>query len=95
MSKRTNKIYDVQLARYAWVAVEAESTKDAMKKAEEYLDNGTIDIGDLEDKFEDSDVYVAACETYSNEIDELDEDDVIYTDDGEKDYDEYVEELED
>lgn len=94
MSKRTNKIYNVQLARYAWVAVEAESTKDAMKKAEEYLDNDTIDIGDLEDKFEDSDVYVAACETYSNEIDEY-EADVIYTDDGEKDYYEYVEELED
>lgn len=95
MSKRTNKIYNVQLARYAWVAVEADSPSDAMEKAEEYLDNGTIDIGDLDEDFEDSEVDVNACESYSREIDDFHDDDVIYTDDGEKDYDEYVEELED
>ena len=42
--KRTNELYNVQLARYAWIAVEAESPQEAMKIAreadlEEYIDD--------------------------------------------------------
>lgn len=92
--KRTDKIYNVQLVRYAWVAVEADSPDDAIEKARNYLENGTIDIGDLEDKFEDSEVNVHACEIYYNEIDEYNVDDIIYTEDGEMTAEEYVEQLE-
>ena len=90
--KRTNELYNVQLARYAWIAVEAESPQEAMKIAreadlEEYIDD---------ENFDESDTYVAACETYSNELDEmyLKDDDYILTADGAITAKEYEEQLE-
>lgn len=92
--KRTNKIYNVQLAKYAVVAVEARSTNDAKKKAILYLSNGTISRNDIDAKFEESDVYFDACSPSSSCVDEYNKNTIIYTDDGEKRYDDYVNELE-
>lgn len=92
--KRTNKIYNVQLAKYAVLAVEARSINDAKKKVMLYLSNGTISRNDIDAKFKESDVYFNACRPSFTCVDEYNKNTIIYTDDGEKHYDEYVNELE-
>lgn len=77
MSKRTNKIYNVQVAQYAWMAVEADSPEEAMKLASRFTDEHITD-----EDFEDSEVSVAACETYYGDIDDYDSDERIFTADG-------------
>lgn len=87
MSKRTNKIYRVQLAKYAWINVEAHSPDEAMKIAE------NADLGnDIDDDFEDSDISVHSSESYGVDPDE--DMTVIFTKDGEMTYDEYMADVE-
>ena len=68
MSKRTNKIFNVQVVKYAWMAVEADSPGEAMELAKKYTDEYITDKD-----FEDSEVEVNACESYPSEIDDYDD----------------------
>lgn len=93
MAKRTNKIYNVQVVRYAWIAVEADNENEAMGIAQNSELENYID----DDEFEESEIDVFACETYSNVIDDmfLSDDDYILTKDGAMTAEEYRQELED
>lgn len=90
--KRTNNIYNVQVARYAWIAVEADNPKEAMQLA------GQTDLEECigNETFEDSDIYVESCETYSNEIDDmfLEDNEYVITTDGAMTVEEYCRQLE-
>lgn len=89
MSKRTNELYCVQIVRSAFVYVEADSPRDAMDIA------GEVACGELDDEdYWNSDEEVASVETYSHEIDDLDEDDRIFTREGEISYDDYADQVE-
>lgn len=77
MSKRTNKIFNVTVATYANMAVEAESPQEAMEIAEKYKDEYLT-----EEDFEDSEIEVESCETYSSTIDDYEEEETIYCKDG-------------
>jgi uncharacterized protein (UPF0212 family) len=92
MAKRTNKIYNVQVVRYAWIAVEAESENEAMSIAQNSELENYID----DDEFEESEIDVFACETYSNDINDmfLSDDDYVLTKDGAMTAEEYRQELE-
>lgn len=90
--KRTNNLYNVQVARYAWIAVEADSPQEAKEIArdtvlEDYLDD---------EAFEESEIAVDSCETYSNEIGDLylKDDDYVITADGAMTVEEYCQQLE-
>ena len=91
MAKRTNNLYNVQVVRYAWIAVEAESVNEAMGIAQNSELENYID----DNEFEESGIYVDACETYSNGIDDmfLSDDDYILTKDGAMTAEEYRNEL--
>lgn len=91
MAKRTNKIYNVQVVRYAWIAVEAESENEAMGIAQNSELENYID----DDEFEESEIDVFACETYAQGIDDmfLSDDDYILTKDGAMTAEEYRNEL--
>lgn len=90
--KRTNNLYNVQVARYAWIAVEADSPKEAMEIAGNTELEGYLD----DEAFEESEIAVDSCETYSNEIDEmcLKDDDYVITADGVMTVEEYCQQLE-
>ena len=92
MAKRTNNIYNVQVVRYAWIAVEAENESEAMGIAQNSELENYID----DDEFEDSEIDVYACETHSNGIDDmfLSDDDYILTKDGAMTAEKYRQELE-
>lgn len=77
MSKRTNKIFNVQVAQYVWMPVEADSPEEAMKLASRFTDEYITP-----EDFEDSEVSVAACETYPSGIDDYESDERIFTADG-------------
>lgn len=78
--KRTNKLYGVLVARYAWIYVEADSPQEAMKMA------GNADLASLipDEEFEESEIEVHSCNDYSEKIDEafLEDDEYIITVDG-------------
>ena len=59
----TNNIFCVTLAKYAHIYVEAESPQEAMKIAEKWTDE--VD----DEEFEDSEVGVVSCESYSSDAD--------------------------
>lgn len=88
MSNRTNKIFNVTVATYANMAVEAESPQEAMEIAEKYKDEYLT-----EEDFEDSDIEVDSCETYSRTIDDYETGDKIFCKDGVIDVFEYYEKL--
>lgn len=92
MTKRTNNIYNVQVVRNAWIAVEAENESEAMSIAQNVELENYID----DDEFEESEIDVFACETYSRGIDDmfLSDDDYILTKDGAMTAEEYRNELE-
>jgi len=77
MSKRTNKIFNVQVVQYAWMAVEADSPSEAMELAKKYTDEYIT-----EKDFEDSEVDVNACESYPSDIDDYEDGVNIFTADG-------------
>lgn len=91
MEKRTNKIYNVQVVRYAWIAVEAENENEAMGIAQNSELENYID----DEEFEESEIDVFACETHSNNTDDilLSDDDYILTKDGAMTAEEYRQEL--
>lgn len=86
--KRTNNLYNVQVARYAWIAVEADSPQEAMKLASRFTDEYITD-----EDFEDSEVSVAACETYYGGTYDYDSDERIFTADGVMSNKQYREQL--
>lgn len=92
MSNRTNNLYSVQVAKYAWIAVEAGSPEEAMEIARE----ADLDEYIEDEQFEDSEIYVDACETYSTTIEGkyLDDDEYILTHDGAITAAEYEKQLE-
>ena len=88
MSKRTNQIYNVQVVKYAWMAVEADGPEEAMKLAKKFKDEYITDRD-----FDESEVSVNACESYPSEIDDYEGNDRIFTVDGMKKAKEYEAEL--
>ena len=93
MSKRTNSIVAVTIAKYATVYVEADSPQEAA----EIVRNNLDDIYDampseLDDQFEESDIEVDSYEAYTSEAEDYMEH--IWADGDALTYDEYVEELE-
>lgn len=74
--KRTNKIYQVQVVAYAWVAVEADNEEAAIDFVKENMDEMMT-----EDCFDDSDVEVRYVEDEVYSIDDVSED-TIWTCDG-------------
>ena len=92
MSKRTNSIVAVTIAKYATVYVEAESPEEAMKYVKENKDGiyGEL-MSELDEQFEDSEIEVDSCEAYTTEIEDWMGQ--IWADGEALSYDEYVNEL--
>ena len=94
MSKRTNSIFAVTIARFANVYVEAETPEEAMKVVEEDLDKIYDEyMSDIDDQFEDSSMEVHSCDAYPEEAEDYMN--FIWADGEALTYDEYIEELED
>ena len=93
MSKRTNSIVAVTLAKYATVYVEADSPEEAMNLVEENKDEIYGELMDeLDDQFDDSCIEVDSCEAYTTDVEDWMEH--IWVDGEAISYDEYMEELE-
>jgi len=80
--------YRVCMAKYGWIVVEAKNPSDAMRIAGEKRYEVDDEI------FDDSDVEVDSCESYQTDIDELEDDEMIYTEDENMTTTEYLEMLE-
>ena len=92
MSKRTNTIVAVTIARYATVYVEADTPDEAAKIVKDNLDEIYDEMfNTLEDQFEESDVQVDSWEAYTTECDDYM--DNIWADGKALTCDEYIEEL--
>lgn len=90
MSKRTNNLYCVTVARFANMVVEADSPEEAMEIAKDYKDEY------LEDEdFEDSEIEIHSSDAYSYDIDYfcLEDDDYVFTKDGVFSCEDYVDAL--
>ena len=94
MSKRTNSIVAVTIAKYATVYVEAESPEEAMKTVSENLGDiyGEL-MSELDDQFEESSMEVHSCDAYTTDAEDYM--DYIWADGEVISYDEYMDELED
>lgn len=93
MSKRSNSIVAVTIAKYATVFVEADTPDEAAEIARDNI--GTIYekmMHDLDDQFEESIVCVDSYEAYTSKVDDYM--DYIWCDGKPVPYDEYIEELE-
>lgn len=93
MSKRTDSIVAVTIARYATVYVEAESPQEAADIVQNNLD----EIYDampqvIDDMFEESDIEVDSYEDYTTDAEDYMT--RIWSDGEAKTYDEYMDELE-
>jgi len=92
MSKRTNNIFGVTIAKFATVYVEAESPEEAMKFVGDNKDNIYDELmSEIDDQFEDSCIDVHSCDAYAEEADDYM--DYIWADGEPLTYDEYMEEL--
>ena len=89
MSKRTNEIYNVTVAMYASMAVEASSPQEAMKIAKKWKDEYVT-----EEDFEDSDIEVESCDSYPSEKDDYEDEEYIYCEDDVMKAEDYYRELE-
>ena len=92
MSKRTNRIVAVTIARYATVYVEADNPEKASQIVKDNLD----DIYDamptnIDDQFEESEMELDSYESYTTEAEDYM--DKIWADGEAKSYDEYIDEL--
>ena len=93
MSKRTNSIVAVTIAKYATVYVEADTPQEAA----EIVKNNLDDIYDemyqaIDDDFEESEMEVDSYEAYTTECEDyMDE---IWADGKSISYEEYMDELE-
>lgn len=93
MSKRTNSIVAVTIAKYATVYVEADTPQEAAEIVKDNLDeiyDGMI--CELDDQFDESDIQVDSYEAYTTECEDYMNE--IWVDGESKTYDEYMEELE-
>lgn len=93
MSKRTNSIVAVTVAKFATVYVEAESPEEAMKTVSENLGDiyGEL-MSELDDQFEESNMEVHSCDAYTTDAEDYM--DYIWADGEVISYDEYMDELE-
>ena len=80
MGNRTNNLYNVQVVRYAWIAVEAEDYNEAMAIA----DNAELEYYIADSVFLESEIDVNSCEAYSTGIEGkyLRDDEYVLTKDG-------------
>lgn len=93
MSKRTDSIVAVTLARYATVYVEADTPEEAVEIVKNNLDEIYDAMpSDIDDQFEESDMEVDSYETYTTEAEDYM--DHIWANGEALTYDEYMEELE-
>ncbi len=93
MSKRTNSIFPVTIAKFANVYVEANSPKEAMDIVRENLTEIYNELTwDIDDQFDDSDMEVHSCDSYPEEADDYMK--YIWADGEAISYDDYIEELE-
>ena len=93
MSKRTDSIVAVTIARYATVYVEAETPQEAAKIVEDNID----EIYDamptrIDDQFEESEMDVCSYEAYTTDAEDYM--DYIWADGEAKSFDQYMDELE-
>lgn len=92
MSKRTNSIVAVTIAKYATVYVEADTPQEAA----EIVENNIDDIYDemfekIDDDFDESEIEVDSYEAYTTDCEDyMDE---IWADGKSMSYDEYMDEL--
>lgn len=75
MSKRTNNIFNVRVAQYAWIPVEASTPEEAMQLAEKFAGEYVTD-----EMFEDSEVEISGSEKDSHELEPFCKEDVITAD---------------
>ena len=87
MAKRSNSIVAVTIAQFAIMYVEASSPEQAVKIAQEHMEEYITD-----EDFEDSDIEVHSYETYTTECEDWM--DKIWADGEVKSHDEYMDELE-
>lgn len=93
MSKRTNSIVAVTIARYATVYVEAETPQQAAEIVKDNIDEIYDAMPtEIDDQFEESEIEVDSYESYTTEAEDYM--DYIWADGEAKDYDEYMDELE-
>lgn len=92
MSKRTNSIVAVTIAKYATVYVEANSPQEAAEIVKNKLDDIYDEMyTDIDDQFEESDIEVDSYESYTTDAEDYMAN--IWTPDGAMSYDEYMDEL--
>lgn len=77
MEEKTKGIYNVTVAVYATMAVEATSPQEAMEIAKKYKDEYIT-----EEDFENSGIEVEFCESYPSDIDDYEDGVNIFTADG-------------
>lgn len=93
MSKRTNSIVAVTIAKYATIYVQADSPHEAAEIVKNNLDDIYDEmIDNLDDQFEESDIQVDSCESYTTDAEDYMN--VIWADGEAVSYDEYMEDLE-
>lgn len=93
MSKITNSIVAVTIAKYATVYVQADSPKEAAEIVKNNLDDIYDEmIDNLDDQFEESDIQVDSYESYTTDAEDYM--DIIWADGETLSYDEYMEKLE-
>ena len=86
MTKRTNSIVAVTIAKYATMYVEADDPAQALEIAKKHKEEYIND-----EDFDDSDLMVDSYETYTTEVEDWMK--KIWTPDGIKKHDEYIREL--
>ena len=92
MSKRTNSIVAVTIARYATIYVEADTPQEAADIVRNNLDEIYDAMPtEIDDQFEESDIEVDSYESYTTDAEDYM--DYIWADGEAKSYDEYMDEL--
>lgn len=94
MSKRTNSIVAVTVAKYATVYVEADTPQEAAEIVKNNIDNIYDEMFDkIDDDFDESEIEVDSYEAYTMDCEDyMDE---IWADGKSMSYEEYMDELED
>ena len=93
MSKRTDSIVAVTIARYATVYVEADSPEEAADIVRNNLDEIYDAMPtDIDDQFEESEFELDSYETYTTQAEDYMK--KIWADGKAKTFDEYMDELE-
>jgi len=85
MSKRTNKLFDVQVAAHGWMVVEADNPQEALEIARKYANNYIT-----EEDFKESEIEVVQCEPCPKDINDIDNGTLIFCKDEVVHVDEYA-----